>query len=236
MSLDPGKTALVVGGTSGIGLATARSLASAGVTVFVAGRDRGRADTAAVSLGNGAGGLALDLAAPASIAAALAGLPPVDYVVLCAMERDGNHVRTYDADRATRSVLVKLVGYVEVLHALGDRLTPAASVLIYGGAAYQRPTAGSVTTAALGAGVIGLARSLCVQLAPVRVNVIHPGVVDGTGLRSIWGQDKIDAVVERTPIGRLVTVAEVVEAGLALMSNPAVNGASLVVDGGWLSL
>jgi NAD(P)-dependent dehydrogenase (short-subunit alcohol dehydrogenase family) len=227
-------TALIVGGTSGIGLAMARRLTAAGLSVLISGRDQKRAEEVAASVGQSCRGLALDLAEPASLAEPLQDLGRIDHVVLAAMERDGNHVRHYNSATAARSLLIKLVGAVEVLHVLGERLSPQGSILIFGGAAFQRPTESSISTATMGAGVIGLARSLASQLAPMRCNVIHPGVVGDTELASAWGDEKLKVVAARTPIGRLVTTEEVVEAGIALMSNPGLNAVSLVVDGGWL--
>jgi NAD(P)-dependent dehydrogenase (short-subunit alcohol dehydrogenase family) len=217
-----------------MGLVMAAKLASAGVKTYVTGRTQARADSAAKSVGGNCRGIALDIADTSSISDALAALGQIDHVVLAAMERDGNHVSTYNPETASRALIIKLVGSVEVLHVLGDRLSKNGSILIFGGAAFQRPTAGSISTATMGAGVIGLARSLATQLAPTRCNVIHPGVVGDTGLAAKWGEEKRREVVDRTPIGRLVTTDEVVEAGIALMSNPAINGASLVIDGGWL--
>jgi NAD(P)-dependent dehydrogenase (short-subunit alcohol dehydrogenase family) len=227
-------TVLIVGGTSGIGLATAKKLAAAGLKTYVTGRTQARADSAAKAIGGDCRGIALDVADTSLITDALAGLGPIDHVVLAAMERDGNHVRTYNPETASRALIIKLVGNVEVLHALGDRLSKNGSILIFGGAAFQRPTAGSVSTATMGAGVIGLVRSLATQLAPTRCNVIHPGIVGDSELATKWGAEKRQEVIDRTPIGRLITTDEVAEAGIALMSNPAINGASLVIDGGWL--
>lgn len=234
MKLRKGASALVVGGTSGVGHFLARVMAEAGVDVFLAGRDAERAKAAAHAIGPGVRGIALDLGEPDSINSALASLPQLDYVVLAAMERDRNHVSTYDHKAALRTVMVKMIGTPEVLHALGDRLRPESSVLLFGGVAYERPAAGSLSTATIGAGVIGLARSLAVQLAPVRVNVLHPGVIgDSPAMMSVAG-DTTSAAIARTPIGRLVSTEEIADAAVFLLANTGVNGASLIVDGGWL--
>ena len=75
---------------------------------------------------------------------------------------------------------LKLVGYTEVVHTLAPRLTTEASILLFGGQALRRPYPGSTTVTTVNGGVEGLVRTLAVQLAPIRVNAIHPGIVGDT--------------------------------------------------------
>jgi NAD(P)-dependent dehydrogenase (short-subunit alcohol dehydrogenase family) len=177
---------------------------------------------------------ALDLCEPERIAGAFEDVGHVGQLVLAAIERDQNSVREYDLRRAMRLVTLKLVGYTEVVHALVPRFTPDASILLFGGQALRRPYPGSTTITTVNGGVEGLVRTLAVQLAPTRVNAIHPGVVGDT---PEWA-DKPEAVLEniraRTPLGRLVTMDEIVDASLFLLENGAVNGVNLEVDGGWM--
>lgn len=234
MELQPDSTALVVGGTRGVGLALAGQMAEQGARVIIAGRDAGQAAQVAATVGDGAVGIGMDLTLLDSIPRSLEVVPPLDYVVLAATDRDDNHVSGYRADRAARTVGIKMVGYPAVLSSLLDRLTPRTSVLLFGGAAYVRPTAGSLTTAAMGAGIVGLARALAVQLAPIRVNALHPGVIgDSEPMVSRHGEG-LKEIAARTPIGRPVLTHEVTDAAMFLLTNTAVNGVSLIVDGGWL--
>jgi NAD(P)-dependent dehydrogenase (short-subunit alcohol dehydrogenase family) len=83
-------------------------------------------------------------------------------------------------------------------------------------------------------GVWGLVNTLAVELAPVRVNAIHPGVVGDSPYWSVKPQSVLDALVARTPIGRLATMDEIVDASIFLLENGAVNGVNLEVDGGWM--
>jgi len=222
---------LVVGGTSGIGLEIARYYADAGYRVTLTGRDADRAAAAAKDIGGEVTGLALDLAAPKDIAPALAGMDAVDGLVLAAIERDVNTVADYDIDRAVRLVTLKLVGYTEVVHALRSRLAPDAAIVMFGGLALQRPYPGSTTVSTVNGGVIGLMHAMILELAPIRVNVIHPGFV---GDSPYWRDRDLSHVVARTPCGRLAQMADIVDAVAFLLRNPAVNGVSLNVDGGWL--
>jgi NAD(P)-dependent dehydrogenase (short-subunit alcohol dehydrogenase family) len=222
---------VVVGGTAGIGREIARHFAESGNRVTLTGRDVARAAAAAEEIGGDTTGLALDLAEPHSIAAALASVDSVDNLVLAAIERDVNKVTDYDIDLALRLVTLKLVGYTEVVHTLRPRLGPDSAIVMFGGLALQRPYAGSTTVSTVNGGVIGLMHTLIVELKPIRVNVIHPGIV---GDSPYWRDRDLSATVARTPCGRLAQMADIVDAVAFLLRNPAVNGVSLNVDGGTL--
>jgi NAD(P)-dependent dehydrogenase (short-subunit alcohol dehydrogenase family) len=222
---------VVIGATSGIGRELAADYARAGSTVVISGRTAERAAKAAAEIGAATTGIAVDLAQPSSLRAALAGTGPVRRLVITANERDVNPVAEYDPLRAQELVALKLVGCVETVHVLKDRLTADASILLFGGLAKERPADGSVTASTVTAGISGMARSLACELAPIRVNAIHPGIV---GDSPHWISKPLDSVVTRTPIGRLVTMAEIVQASQFLLECGGVNGTDLVVDGGWL--
>jgi NAD(P)-dependent dehydrogenase (short-subunit alcohol dehydrogenase family) len=220
---------LVVGGTSGIGREIARHYAEAGDRVALTGRDVGRAAAVAKEIGGDTTGIAFDLTEPHGIAPALAGIKSVDSLVLAAIDRDVNTVGGYDIDVAIRLVTLKLVGYTEVVHALRSRLAPDAAIVMFGGGAVVRPYPGSTTVSTVNGGVIGLMNTLIVELAPIRVNVIHPGIV---GDSPHWRDRDLSGFVARTPSGRLAQIADIVDAVAFLLRNPAVNGVSLDVDGG----
>ena len=222
---------VVVGGTVGLGREIAGYFAREGHRVTLTGRDAARAAAAAGEIGGDTTSLALDLAEPHSIAAALASVDAVDSLVLAAIERDVNKVTDYDIDLALRLVTLKLVGYTEVVHTLRSRLAPDAAIVMFGGGALNRPYPGSTTVSTVNGGVIGLMHTLLVELAPIRVNVIHPGIV---GDSPYWRDRDLGHVVARTPCGRLAQMTDIVDAVAFLLRNPAVNGVSLNVDGGWL--
>ena len=227
---------LIVGGTSGIGLRLAQRCAALGERVVITGRDEAR--TAAVAAGIAGEvavqALALDLAVPGELGERLASVGPVRRLVLAAIERDANAVREYDVPRATRLVTLKLVGYSEVVHQLVGRLTGDASIVLFGGLAWQRPYPGSTTISTINGGISGLVRTLAVELAPVRVNALHPGVVGDSPEWVSKAAGVLEGLVARTPLGRLASMDDVAGAALFLLENPAVNGVNLEVDGGWL--
>ena len=232
----PGGTVVVVGGTQGLGRELAQFYAERGRSVVVTGRDTGRAEAAAAEIGGATRGIGFDLAEPHAIAGALADVADVEYLVLAAIERDTNTVRDYDIDGALRLVVLKLVGYTEVIHALASRLTRDAAILIYGGLARDRPYPGSTTVTTVNGGVTSLVRTLVIELAPVRVNALHPAIVGDSPQWRDMPPERYEALVKRTPIGRLVTMAEVVDASRFLLENQAINGINLSVDGGWLAM
>lgn len=221
---------VIVGGTAGLGRELAEHYAAAGQPVVLTGRDKARAERVAAEIGPDVSGVALDLTDPHGIADALAGLGPVRHLVLAAIERDSNTVAGYDIANAIHLTTLKLVGYTETVHALADRLTGDGSVLLFGGMARIRPYPGSTTVSSINAGVIGMVRTMSCELAPTRVNSIHPGIV---GDSPYWIGKQLDAVVAGTLTGRLATMADVVAAAVFLMENNSVNGIDLAVDGGW---
>jgi NAD(P)-dependent dehydrogenase (short-subunit alcohol dehydrogenase family) len=227
---------LIVGGTSGIGLRLAERCAAAGERVVITGRDGERAAAVAAGIAREipVEGLGLDLAVPGELAQGLSSVGPVRWLVLAAIERDANTVREYDVAAAIRLVTLKLVGYSEVVHALVDRLTEDASIVLFGGLAWQRPYPGSTTITTINGGISGLARTLAVELAPVRVNALHPGVVGDSPEWVGKPAAVLDALRARTPLGRLASMDDIAGAALFLLENPAVNGVNLELDGGWL--
>lgn len=227
---------VIVGGTSGIGLRLAETYAARGRDVVVTGRDIERATAVAARIGGPgtATACAVDLSEPGSVAGCLGGLGTVDRLVIGAVDRDENTIAEYDITRALALVTLKLVGYAEVVHALLPRLSASASVLFFGGLALKRPYPGSTTVTTVNGGVTGLVHTLAVELAPIRVNAIHPAVVGDSPYWANKPQAVLDALVARTPIGRLPTMDEIADACIFLLENGAVNGVNLEVDGGWL--
>jgi NAD(P)-dependent dehydrogenase (short-subunit alcohol dehydrogenase family) len=222
-------TSVIVGGSSGLGHAIALRLAKRGDDVIITSRDGARADAAARQIGPTAWGLSLDLSQPDTIDAALADVPGVDALVITAIEQGFNSLREFDIAGAIKSVTVKLVGYTETVRVLHDRFSPQASVVLFGGLAKERPYPGSTIVTAFNGGITGLIKTLAVEIAPHRVNAVHPGIV---GDSPKWRDAPDHPHLARTPIGRLVTTAEVVDATEFLLGNTGVNAQDLFVDGG----
>jgi NAD(P)-dependent dehydrogenase (short-subunit alcohol dehydrogenase family) len=226
-------TMLIVGGTHGIGLEIARRYAGEGWSIIVAGRDGSHAKSMATEIGGDTRGIALDLSQPEEVAGALTDLDTVDHIVLSAIIRDTNTIADYDIAAARYLAIMKIVGYTAVVSALRDRLAQDGSVVLFGGRAKDRPYPGSTTVSAVNGGISGMVRTLALQLAPRRVNAIHPGIV---GDSPYWSQkdDYIAKIREATPTGRNVAIADVIDGVDFLIRNRSANGIDLYIDGGWL--
>ena len=225
---------VVIGGTSGMGREVARHYSGLGRDVVISGRDAQRARAIATEVGGRTVGIGLELAEPETIATRLRSVGPVEHLVIAAIDRDENTARDYDVKRAIRLTTLKLVGYTEVIHALLDRMGESSSIVLFGGLAKERPYPGSTTVATVNGGIATMINALAVELAPIRVNAVHPAIV---GDSPYWSE-KPEAVLEgfrsRTPLGRLVSMRDVVGAVAFLLENPSVTGVNLPVDGGWL--
>jgi len=232
--MDKTGTVVVVGGTSEIGKRLAQRYAGQGRPVVVTSRDAGRARAAAQEVGGDCVGLSLDLSKPHEIAAALANVDDVEHLVLVAVERDENKVRDYNIDSALTLVTLKLVGYTEVIHVLAPRMRERGSIVLYGGLAKDRPYPGSTTITTINGGVMTMVHTLALELAPLRVNAIHPAVVGDSPYWANKPPAVLDGLRARTPLGELVTIDDVVDATMFLLENRAVTGVNLRVDGGWM--
>ena len=224
---------LIVSGTKGLGNEVARRYAKEGWSVVLTGRHESHAKSVAAEIGGDTRGIALDLSQPDAIADAVADVGAVDHLVLVAIARDTNTLDTYDIDSARYLVTMKLVGYTAVVSALRDRLADDGSIVMFGGRAKDRPYPGGMTVGTVNAGISGLMQSLVVQLAPRRVNAIHPGIVANS---PYWSQDPdyCEAVRKATPSGRNVTMEDIIDGVDFLIRNRSVNGLDLYIDGGWL--
>ncbi|MGQ0607409.1 MAG: SDR family oxidoreductase [Chloroflexota bacterium] len=222
---------VVIGGSSGLGRAVAEHYAGAGRQVVISCRDTDRGAAIAAEIGSGVRSVTVDLSQPAGIEEALADIGAVDHLVITAIDRDDNRVRDYNIERAINLATLKLVGYTEVIHALLDRLHDDSSIVLFGGLAKDRPYPGSTTVTTVNGGIVGMVVTLATELAPMRINAIHPGIVSDT---PFWKGKPLDHILARTPTKRLVRSADIVDAVRFLLENPSVNAVDLRVDGGWM--
>jgi NAD(P)-dependent dehydrogenase (short-subunit alcohol dehydrogenase family) len=223
---------LVVGGSGGLGQVIAQHFADRGDNVIVTSRDKARAGTIAAQIGGSTKGLAIDLARPDSISASLAEVTGVDHLVITAVGQAANTLAQFSIDDAVAAVTMKLVGYAETVRVLRDRFQPGASVVLFGGLAKERPYPGSTIVTTFNAGITGLVKTLAVEIAPVRVNAVHPGLI---GDSPRWRDVPDPPYSARTPIGRLVSMAEIADATDFLLRNTGMNAHDLYIDGGLMA-
>jgi NAD(P)-dependent dehydrogenase (short-subunit alcohol dehydrogenase family) len=232
--MDKPGTVVVIGGSTGIGKCLAQRYADKGYPVVLTSRDAGRANAAAKEIGGNSLGLSLDLSKPGEIAAALVDVKDVQHLALVGVDRDENKVSEYNVQRALNLITIKLVGYTEVVHVLAPRMLEVGSIVLFGGLAKDRPYPGSTTVTTVNGGVMTMVHTLAVELAPLRVNAIHPSFVGDSPYWLAKPPETLARHIARTPIGRLVTMEEIVDATVFLFENRAVTGVNLRVDGGWM--
>ncbi|RZI93466.1 MAG: SDR family NAD(P)-dependent oxidoreductase [Microbacterium sp.] len=230
-----GRTILVAGGSSGIGLELAKDLVAGGDRVVLTSRSQEAAEEVAAGIGDGATGIALDVSEPEGIADQLRGVGRLDGVVMAAIERDANTLRDYDIARARRLTVLKLIGYTETVHTLLDRLEPSVEtgIVLFGGRAKDAPYPGSTTVSTINGGVDGLMNTLALELAPIRVNSLHPGIIGDSPFWAGKPEGVLSGYESRTPGGALATMADIVDATKFLLFNKGVSAHSLNVDRGW---
>lgn len=232
---DRAEHVVVVGGTQGLGFEIAKAAAARGQRVTVAGRDPEKAEKAAAEIGSLAVSGICDLTDWKSLEGFFAGVDRIDHLVLAALDRDQNDIKDFRPDDAAKTSLMKNVGYAASVHYALPKLADTGSVLLFSGLSMWRPMPGSTTISMANAGIVGLANSLALQIAPVRVNVITPGVVMGT--EAVDHADPVRAeryekLRQTTPGKRLPVTEDIVNAAFALLDNPGINASNLVVDAG----
>jgi NAD(P)-dependent dehydrogenase (short-subunit alcohol dehydrogenase family) len=230
-----GRTILIAGGSSGIGLELARDLVAGGDRVVLTSRSRETAEEVAASIGDGATGIALDVSEPEGIAGQLKDVGRLDGIVMAAIERDANTLRDYDIARARRLITLKLIGYTETIHTLLDRLEPSVDtgIVLFGGRAKDAPYPGSTTVSTINGGVDGLMNTMALELAPIRVNSLHPGIIGDSPFWAAKPEGVLTGYEGRTPGGALATMVDIVDATKFLLFNRGVSAHSLNVDRGW---
>lgn len=229
------RTILICGGSSGIGRELAKDLVAAGDRVIVTSRSAENAEAVAAELGSYTQGIALDVSEPEGIAGQLAPVGRIDGLVLSAIERDANTILEYDIARARRLITLKLIGYTETVHTLLDRLEPSVEtgIVLFGGRAKDAPYPGSTTVSTINGGVDGLMNTLAMELAPIRVNSLHPGIIGDSPFWAAKPEGVVSGYESRTPGGALATMADIVDAVKFLLFNRGVSAHSLNVDRGW---
>lgn len=227
---------LVVGGSSGIGLPLARAAHALGCNITIVGRGAERVAAIAKSIGPDVSGRHLDLADSASIQAALAEGPPVDHLVLVPIYSLATSVKSFNVAEANKVLQIKLIGYIEAVSAVLPRLKPSSSIVLFGGLAKARPYMTSTMITVANAGIVGLVKTMAVELAPIRVNSISPGLVADSpkwdAAVKAGTNPIVNAMIARTPTRRLASMADVIHAVFFLLDNSAVNGHDLELDGG----
>ncbi|HTZ87455.1 MAG TPA: SDR family oxidoreductase [Solirubrobacteraceae bacterium] len=230
-----GQTVVVIGGSAGIGLETARLARAEGAEVILTGRNPERLDSAARELG-ALSSAAFDATDEEQLDRFFDGLAePFDHLMLSGSGPYYAPLAEMDFEQARQDVYRHLLLPVRVGLSAPSHMRSGGSLLFIGGTGGRRRGAGLTLIGAITAATPALVANLALELAPIRVNLIAPGFVD-TQLSATLLGDQIEARREelraKLPIGRVVGPADVAALAVHIMSNTALTGATYDVDGG----
>jgi NAD(P)-dependent dehydrogenase (short-subunit alcohol dehydrogenase family) len=231
-----GQRIVVLGGSSGIGFATARAAAREGAAVVIASSRKARIDQALATLPAGTEGHVIDLADRDATQALFAKLGSFDHLVFTAGETlQLGSLSDTDIDAAQRFFTLRYWGaYCAAKYGSGN-VRNGGSIVFTSGVAGQRPHAGWSIAASICAAMEGLTRALAVELAPVRVNIVSPGVVQTPLWANMTEADRAalyQQIADKLPVRHVGDAVEIAQAYLYLMRQTYSTGQVLVVDGG----
>jgi NAD(P)-dependent dehydrogenase (short-subunit alcohol dehydrogenase family) len=224
---------LVIGGSSGIGLATAVAAGEAGACVTIASRSKVKLDAALASIRGNGRAVVLDTRDQSSLERFFTAEGPWDHVVVSAAQTPTGPVRTMGLADANAAMESKFWGAYRVSRAA--KIKDGGSLTFISGFLSVRPSAGSVLQGAINAALEALARGLALELAPVRVNAVSPGLI-ATPLWSSMAEEKREAMFARAamslPARRVGQSEDIANAVLFLAMTPFATGSTVRVDGG----
>jgi NAD(P)-dependent dehydrogenase (short-subunit alcohol dehydrogenase family) len=229
---------VIIGGSSGMGLATARAAAAAGAAVTIASSDQGRLDAALTGLPGNCDGAVADTRSEAGIAALFAHAGELDHLVYTAADAPSQRpLKDLSLDEARQLLEVRFWGAVAAVKYAAPHIRPGGSIVLTSGTIGVRPAPGAALAASGAAAIEGLTRGLAVELAPVRVNAVRPGVIR----TPMW--DRIPepqrealfaTLAERTLTKTIGEPDQIAATHLYLMENAFITGTVLTVDGGFV--
>ena len=228
------KTVLVIGRGSGIALAITQAARAQGARVIVAGRSP-QGLTEAYKHDPGVTVETVDLTDDDTINALAERVGNLDHIVTTASARARGLIGELERDAIRVSFDTKVIGPLMLARAFRERINAGGSILIFSGIAAFKIEAGTLAVAITNGAADTLTRSLAVELAPIRVNAICPGVID-TGAWDGLGEERKNKLfaelTERNPAGRIGTAVEIADAAMLTLTNGFMTGVTLYVDGG----
>lgn len=231
-----GKRIVIIGGSSGIGLATARMAAGEGASVIIASRSPEKLERAAGAIPARVEIATVDVCDENSLQQLFEKVGEFDHLTTPAAEVTGGAFLSTDPGQARRSFDSKFWGqYLAARHG-APRIRSGGSIVFFSGSNSQRPLPQASVRAAVNSAVEGLTRALAVELSPIRVNAVSPGLVD-TPLHDHVPKERRDvffqAITASLPLRRVGRAEEIAQTVLYLMTNAYTTGSTLFVDGGY---
>jgi NAD(P)-dependent dehydrogenase (short-subunit alcohol dehydrogenase family) len=228
--------AIVFGGSSGIGEEVARQLATAGAQVVIAGRDRNKLDAALGRLPKGVTAHAADARDRGAVDAVFAAVGPYDQLIICLSGgKGGGPFRQLALDDVRSGLEGKLLAQLAVAQAGLATLHERGSITFVAAASARAAIPGTAGLAAINAGVEAVVRPLAIELAPIRVNAVSPGVIDTPWWDAAPAHMKqaiFARAAEELPARKVGTPADVAAAIVMVATNTFMTGSVVEVDGG----
>jgi len=230
-----GQTVVLIGGSAGIGLETARRARAEGAEVILTGRNPDRLKQAALQVG-AQGTATFDAGDTAALAGFFEDLPaPIDHVMVTAGGPTYGPLLEMDTAQVREALSDHVVLALEVARNAAGKMRPGGTLLFMGGTGGRRIGRGLGIASAATAALPPFAAALALELAPVRVNLIAAGFVDTPLSASLLGdrlEERRNQLRATLPIGRVVTPADVAALAIHIMINTALTGATYDIDGG----
>ncbi|CAH0344572.1 SDR family oxidoreductase [Bacillus sp. CECT 9360] len=230
-----GKRVVVVGGTSGIGLATAKAFLEESAQIIIASRSASKLSEAKQSLGDGVETYEVDFRSDEKLADFFNKVGKFDHLVVTAGEGAMGQFSDLPVNDAKAAFDSKFWGQYITVKAAIPFLNEAGSITLTSGVYGVRPPKGASTLAAINSALEGLVRGLAVDLAPVRVNIVSPGIVDTPmygGMPQEQRQAMYNGIAEQLPVGRVATSEDIAESYVYLAKNGFTTGTVILIDGG----
>ena len=228
------KKAIVLGGTSGIGLATSLMLVEKGASVIAASRDPDKAG----DVPSGIRLAALDTRDPEAVETFFNAEGDIDILVNSATGGSRAFGPFLEMDmEGFKGSFDKLWGYANVLRYGVSHVRESGSIVLVSGSPARKPKPGQIALSAVGSAIEALARTIAAEIAPKRINVVSPGIID-TPMVSLSGDDRVkhyQNVTKTHLIGRPGDPAEVAKGIIFAIENEFITGTTIDVDGGWLA-
>lgn len=229
------KTLLIAGGASGAGLALARQAISRGASVHIIGRSQEKLAKAKITLGDAITTHALDITNEKQVKALAGSLGPVDHLVTTAADLAFKPFLQLSDEDITRSFGAKFWGPVYLTRHLVAKLAKGGSITFVSGSAAYKATPGGSIVAAVNAALDGLARTLSLELSPLRVNIVSPGIFDSPTWAFLDNETRrqtLEGIGASLPARRVGSEDEIADAILFLIGNGFATGTILQLDGG----
>jgi NAD(P)-dependent dehydrogenase (short-subunit alcohol dehydrogenase family) len=227
------ESVVIIGGSSGMGLAIAKEAADSGAAVIIAGRSQGKLDEAIRVIAGDVATYIVDLSDEGSVMKLFQSIGSFDHLVITGSSVKTGQLRELSLADARASMNSKFWGaYMAARYA---QIRPKGSITFFSGILSRRPSSGLASLAAINAAVEALGRALALELAPIRVNVVSPGLTDTPAYATMPDDARkgmFAAVAKRLPVGRVGRPEDIASLTLELMRNSFLTGLVVDVDGG----